>query len=217
MPALRESLLYRGGEVSLEDIRALPALPETRAEIEGVAKAFAPDQRVTLLGDEATEAKVRAVLPRRQSVVLFATHGLLGGEIGGLREPALVLTPPSERGSGENDGLLQASEIAAAGMIADFVILSACNSAAGRNETAPVYTGLANAFLGSGAQSMLLSHWRVRDDAAARLSVGTVEGAASGLGRAEALQQAQLAMLNDDTRAEYAHPALWAPFVLIEN
>ena len=216
-PALRESLLYRGGEVSLEDIRALPALPETRAEIERVAKAFAVDQRVTLLGDEATEAKVRTALPRKQGVILFATHGLLGGEIGGLREPALVLTPPSARDSGDNDGLFQASEIAAAGMIADFVILSACNSAAGRNETAPVYTGLANAFLGSGAQSMLLSHWRVRDDAAARLSVGTVEGAASGLGRAEALQQAQLAMLNDDSRAEYAHPALWAPFVLIEN
>ena len=92
----------------------------------------------------------------------------------------------------------------------------ACNSAAGRNMTAPAYTGLANAFLGSGTRSLMLSHWRVRDDAAAFLSAGTVRGASGGLGRAEALRRAQLTLIDSDL-PNAAHPSVWAPFVLVEN
>ena len=206
--------LYRSGNVSLDDIRALPALPATAGEVEQVARAIGSQGSVTLLGDAATEERVRAESGETRNVVLFATHGLLGGEIGGLREPALVLTPPAELSGNTNDGLLQASEIAALGMAADFVILSACNSAAGRNMTAPAYTGLANAFLGSGTRSLLLSHWRVRDDAAAFLSTRTVRGAADGTSRAQALRTAQLALMESDLPAA-GHPAVWAPFVLI--
>ena len=212
--AVDASALYRGSEISIDDIRALPALPATASEVEQVARAIGDAASVTLLGDAATEERVRAESAQMRNVVLFATHGLLGGEIGGLREPALVLTPPVEASGQSNDGLLQASEIAALGMAADFVILSACNSAAGRNMTAPAYTGLANAFLGSGTRSLLLSHWRVRDDAAAFLSTRTVRGAAEGVTRAQALRQAQLALMESDLPAA-GHPAVWAPFVLI--
>ena len=62
-------------------------------------------------------------------VVAFATHGLVAGELEGLAESALVLTPPTE-GSEAEDGLLTASEIAALEFDADWVILSACNTAA---------------------------------------------------------------------------------------
>jgi len=208
--------LYRGGQVSLDDIRALPALPATAGEITEVAEALGSARSVTLIGDAASEPRVRAEAAGGHGVVLFATHGLLGGEIGGLREPALVLTPPVSAAGSQDDGLLQASEIAALRIAADFVILSACNSAAGRNMTAPAYTGLANAFLGSGTRSLMLSHWRVRDDAAAYLSAETVRGANSGLGRAEALRRAQLALIDSDL-PNAAHPAVWAPFVLVEN
>lgn len=208
--------LYRGGQVSLDDIRALPALPATAGEVAEVAAALGSARSVTLLGDAASEPRVRAAAGGGHGVVLFATHGLLGGEIGGLREPALVLTPPVSAAGSQDDGLLQASEIAALGIEADFVILSACNSAAGRNMTAPAYTGLANAFLGSGTRSLMLSHWRVRDDAAAYLSATTVRGAGAGLDRAEALRRAQLALIDSDL-PDAAHPAVWAPFVLVEN
>ena len=208
--------LFRGGQVSLDDIRALPALPATAGEVAEVAEALGSSRSITLIGEAATEPRVRAESRGGQGVVLFATHGLLGGEIGGLREPALVLTPPASATGSHDDGLLQASEIAALGIEADFVILSACNSAAGRNMTAPAYTGLANAFLGSGTRSLMLSHWRVRDDAAAFLTAATVRGAGTGLGRAEALRRAQLALIDSDL-PDAAHPAVWAPFVLVEN
>ncbi len=207
--------LYRGVAVSLDDVRALPALPATEAEVTNVAAAFGEAERIILTGSEATEARVRSLGEGRRSVALFATHGLLAGEIGGLREPALVLTPPQQATGADDDGLLQASEIARLGLAADLVILSACNSAAGRNATAPAYTGLANAFLTSGTQSLMLSHWRVRDDAAARLTVDTLSAARSGTDLATALQQAQLTLMADTDVDGSAHPSIWAPFVLI--
>ncbi len=213
--AVAGASLYRGVSVSLDDVRALPALPATQSEVTNVAAAFDAKERTILTGAEATEARVRSLGEDRRSVALFATHGLLAGEIGGLREPALVLTPPQQATGAHDDGLLQASEIARLGLAADLVILSACNSAAGRNATAPAYTGLANAFLTSGTQSLMLSHWRVRDDAAARLTVDTLGAARGGTDLAIALQQAQLALMADTGVAGAAHPSVWAPFVLI--
>ncbi|NJM49976.1 MAG: CHAT domain-containing protein [Sphingomonadales bacterium] len=64
---------------------------------------------------------------------------------------------------------------------------------------------------------MLLSHWQLRDDIAARLSIDTVRLAQSGLSRAEALRQAQLQLIDSGDIADAANPKLWAPFILIEN
>ncbi len=210
--------LYRSAEVSVDDIRALPSLPATQNEIREVARAFAgKGQRITLTGDDATEARIRMIGADHFTTALFATHGVVDGQIGGLREPALVLTPPRSAEGSQNDGLLTASEIAELGLRADFVILSACNSAAGRNDTAPAYTGLANAFLGSGSSALMLSHWRVRDDAAAYLTVNTID-AAQRLTRPEALRETQLAILRGDSSlAGGDHPSVWAPFVIIED
>ncbi len=210
--------LLRGGAVVADSLRSLRPLPGSVAEIERVSALGGFSQRLTLTGDDATELRVRQTRADRYGVLLFATHGLMDGEIAGLDEPALVLTPPEGADTSDNDGLLRASEIGALGLRADFVILSACNSAAGRNETAPAYTGLANAFLGSGARELLLSHWRVRDDAAAYLSAGTVERMLAGSSHAQALRGAQLALIAGEANVpDSANPAVWAPFVLIEG
>ncbi len=213
-----EAALYRGSALSLDDIRALPALPDSEDEVHRVGKASQLAKRVILTGAQATESGLRQLADTDFGIILFATHGLMEGEIGGLREPALVLTPPAEATGPENDGLLSASEIADLGLAARLVILSACNSSAGRNGTAPAYTGLANAFLSSGSESLMLSHWRVRDDVATELTVGMLEEAGPGRSYAEALQAAQLSMI-DDTASDGAlsHPALWAPMVILGN
>jgi CHAT domain-containing protein len=63
---------------------------------------------------------------------------------------------------------------------------------------------------------MLLSHWPVRDDAAARLSVATVAAAQAGMARSEALRRAQLALIAAEDLPGAASPSIWAPFVIIE-
>lgn len=206
--------LYRDGSVDVKAVRELPPLPAAEQELARMRAALGGGEALLLTGEAATERAVKTADLSRYGVLAFATHGLLANELDGLNEPALVLTPPESANEGD-DGLLSAGEIAELDLAADLVILSACNTAAGATQAAPPYTGLAQAFLYAGAKSLLLSHWRVRDDAAARLSVATAEGSASGLNEAEALRRAKLALIADASVPGGAHPAIWAPFILI--
>ncbi|GAA0267654.1 hypothetical protein GCM10009127_04230 [Alteraurantiacibacter aestuarii] len=195
---------------------SLPPLPRARDELQALSAALGSAGSLVLSGNDATEERLHALELDRYGVIAFATHGLLGGEVPGLAEPALLLTPSGEQGTA-GDGLLTASEIAALHLNADWVILSACETAAGESASAPGYSGLARAFAQAGAHSLMLSHWRVRDDAAAYLSVETLRRAAAGEDRGDALRGAQLAMMADRAMPDAAHPAIWAPFVIVEN
>ncbi len=207
--------LFRSGRPDAASIAALPDLPGAARELREMADALQSRDSVLLIGSDAAEEKVKHTDLSNIDILVFATHGLVAGEVTGLWEPALLLGS-DDPGAGE-DGLLGASEIARMRLPADWVILSACNTAAGLDGDGPTYSGLATAFAQAGARAILLSHWRVRDDAAARLSVGTVRAAQAGTSRAEALRQAQLALLNSSDLPGAANPAVWAPFVLIEN
>jgi len=160
---------------------------------------------------------VKALDLSSTSVIAFATHGLLSGELSGLAEPALVLTPP-DAASLDDDGLLTASEIAELRLSTDWVILSACNTAGtdGRPD-AEGLSGLARAFLYAGARSILVSHWPVRDDAAARLTTGTLSriGEDATIGRSQALRRAMLSLMEDERDQSLAHPSAWAPFIIV--
>lgn len=212
-PALAS--LFRSGRPALDLISDLPALPNARGELEQISAALAGSRGTLLIGGDAAEENLKARDLSRADLIVFATHGLVAGEVRGLWEPALLVGTGSTDGS--EDGLLGASEIARLRLDADWVILSACNTAGGDGAGAPLYSGLATAFAQAGARSLMLSHWRVRDDAAARLSAGTVERAARGGDRAEALRRAQLDLIDDASVPGGAHPAIWAPFVIIQN
>ena len=128
-----------------------------------------------------------------------------------------MLTPP-DAASIEDDGLLTASEIANLRLSADWVILSACNTAGGDGRPdAEGLSGLARAFLYAGARSILVSHWPVRDDAAARLTTQTLELVKDDptIARSEALRRAMLSLMADERDPSLAHPSAWAPFVVV--
>lgn len=212
-PRIALASLFRSGVPQGETIAALPPLPNAAAELSAIGAAL-PGKDAILVGPDSAEERLKKTDMSHVDVLVFATHGLVSGEMKDLWEPALLVgTAP---GSGE-DGLLGASEIAGLRLKADWVILSACNTAAGDSPGAPPYSGLATAFAQAGARGLMLSHWRVRDDAAARLTAATVQGTAQGLTRAEALRRAELALIADPTVPDAAHPAIWAPFVVIEN
>jgi CHAT domain-containing protein len=127
----------------------------------------------------------------------------------------LILTPP-DNASEEDDGYLSASEIAALKLDADWVILSACNTAAGQATSAEALSGLARAFIYAQARALLVSHWEVYSAATVKLITAAVRALTSNpkLGRAEAIRSAMLALI-DKGKPEEAHPAYWAPFVVI--
>jgi CHAT domain-containing protein len=153
----------------------------------------------------------------RYRVLSFATHGLMAGEYADVGEPALVLTPPA-KASADDDGLLTASEIARLRLDADWVLLSACNTAAPDGTPgAEGLSGLARAFFYAGSRSLLVSHWAVASDAAVKLTTGIFAAAARdpGIGRAEAHRRAMLALMADRAQPYNAHPMIWAPFVVV--
>ena len=129
-------------------MRRLTALPETGPELFALARALGGSRADDIwVRDRATETGLKNdpnLSDRR--VIAFATHGLIADEIPTLAEPALVLTPPGEA-TAEDDGLLTASEIARdLRLDADWVILSACNTAAPDGVGAESLSGLARAF-----------------------------------------------------------------------
>ncbi len=204
-----------GATIDTAALRELPALPRAEDELRHMARMLGSTGTL-LVGATATEANVKATALDHFGIIAIATHGLGGNDFAGLSEPALVLTTPTHP-RGDDDGLLTASEIAALKIDADWVILSACNTAGGNGVGSPAYSGLASAFLAAGARALLVSHWPVRDDAAAALTVATLRGYQAGLSRDEALRRAMRALMHDRTIRGAAHPAVWAPFVLIDQ
>lgn len=204
--------LFRNGGASASAIGDLPFLPEAARELRGIAMALRARDPLFLIGESASERAFKQTDLSNRSIIAFATHGLIAGEIEGLWEPSLLL---GDAGDGGEDGLLGASEIARLNLPADWVILSACNSASGSSQIAPPFSGLATAFSQAGVRALLVTHWPLRDDAAARLSVDTVSAAADGASRGEALRRAQLALIESDL-ADASHPAIWAPLALVE-
>ena len=165
---------FRGALADVEAVRDLPPLPQTGPELRRLAAALGAGDDDVFLGARATETLIKQTDLAQIDILAFATHGLLSGDLPGLAEPALVFTPPDAATSGD-DGLLTASEVADLRLSAEWIILSACNTAGGDGRPdADGLSGLARAFIYAGARAILVSHWPVRDDAAARLTTGTI-------------------------------------------
>ncbi len=212
--AVAVAALFDGPTARGTAIAALPPLPGTRRELLGLARRLGAGEEALFLGPAATEAAVKQAALTGLGVVAFATHGLVAGDIDGLAEPALAFTPPRAP-SAEDDGLLTASEAAQLRLDADWVILSACNTAAGDGTPgAEGLSGLASAFLYAGARGMLVSHWPVGDISAERLTQLAVARFAE---RPEEGQARALAAAMAELRADpaFAHPSAWAPFVVV--
>ena len=204
-----------GPVVDVAQLRALPGLPETANELKDIARTLNAEEGAVYLQEEATERQVKGTKLHDRKVIAFATHAAVSGQLG-QGEPGLVLTPPKV-GSELDDGYLKASEVARLHLDADWVVLSACNTAAGDVPDAAGLSGLAKAFLYAGARAALVSHWPIDSAAATALTTTTFARWNDGKGRsrAEALRLAQEDLFSSKEHPEWAHPFYWAPFSLV--
>jgi CHAT domain-containing protein len=216
---------FRGKDANIAAVRRLSPLPETVAELCAVAANLGADENSIMFGAAATEASLKRLSQEREleniRIVHFATHALVAGEISNLVEPSLVLTPPDSDDADGNqangdDGLLTALEISELKLDADWVILSACNTASGDAQGAEALSGFARAFFYAGARGLLVSHWAVDSTSAVKLTTGVFKHLAGDptIGRAEALRRAMLDVI-DNGDPDEAHPTYWAPFVVV--
>lgn len=199
-----------------EALRRLARLPGSLAELRALQRQYGDRARVLVEG-EATETAVKSSEAIRHArYVVFATHGLLAGQAGIYGEPGLVFTPPAaNRRSALDDGFLSASEVAQMRFDAQFVVLSACNTAsAGGQSGGEGLSGLARSFFFAGARSVLVSHWEVSDQATYRLMTAAF-GALDRpdvRGRGEAVQRAMQEVRRDP---RFVAPRYWGAFTLV--
>ncbi|HET9354105.1 MAG TPA: CHAT domain-containing protein [Sphingomicrobium sp.] len=154
-------------------------------------------------------------------VLHFATHGLVTAPRPDCPPRPALVTSFAPDGS---DGLLSFREVFDLKLDADVVILSACDTAgtatAAVSREAGIATGgnyaldgLVRAFVGAGARSVVASHWPVPDDYdATKRLVGGIVGAKPGQSLADALEQAQLKLMDDP---KTSHPFYWAAFIIL--
>jgi len=201
-------------------------LPDTAEEIKSLASAMDADlTRDVFLGARANEQTVKTLDLAGYRVVAFATHGLVPGDLDGLTQPALALSAPEVAGV-DGDGLLTMDEILALRLDADWVVLSACNTASGEKAGADVLSGLGRAFFYAGARALLVSNWPIETNSARVLTTELFarQRGRSNVSPAEALQQAMNWLIDESEFVDaasgkvifsYAHPIFWAPFTLI--
>ena len=191
----------------------MPALPDTRTELLALASALGANPKADLLmGAQATRRAVLDANLLDRRVVAFATHGLMPGELPGISKPSLAM---AATGDTRESPLLELDDVLGLRLNAQWVLLSACNTAAGEQGGAAM-SGLVRGFFFAGARSVLATHWAVESESATALTSATFSAQGKGtLSRGESLRQAQLAMLDGKLgNGRWSHPFYWAPYAL---
>jgi CHAT domain-containing protein len=185
---------------------SLSPLPFTQVEVSQIARLFPASRREVLLGDSATLGRTQKLLEGSQHrYVHFATHGVVDEnhpELSGL-----VLTP-----EGNDDGFLPLLQIYRMRLAARLVVLSACQTAVGKQVAGEGLLGMARGFLHAGARGVVASLWSVPDESTSVLMSALYAHLARGLGHAAALQAAQVQLA---TGSRFSHPRHWAAFEVI--
>lgn len=188
--------------------RRFPRLLSSRDEAQAVLALAPPGDRLAALGFAARRELALGGTLARFRIVHFATHGVVD-----LDHPELTgiaLSMVDERGKPQ-EGFLHAYEIYRLHLPADLVVLSACETALGREVRGEGVMGLTRAFFHAGAQRVLVSLWPVEDQATTELMRKFYVGLSKGLSAAEALRQAQDALRH---RPDRQAPHYWSGFVL---
>jgi CHAT domain-containing protein len=199
------------------DYAQLTPLPDTRDEINAIATALgANPQTDVFLGPDASRLKVKQTDLSRRRIVAFATHGLIPGDLPDLDQPALALSVTAD---GKESPLLTLEDVLGLKLDADWVVLSACNTAAGDGQGAEAVSGLGRGFFYAGTRALLVTHWPVETVSARLLTTGIFERYAKepATSRAQAVNASMLALIDSPGTAQfaYAHPLFWAPYALI--
>jgi CHAT domain-containing protein/Tfp pilus assembly protein PilF len=184
---------------------ALPRLEYSLKEANAIA-AVAPRGSIKAVGFKANRALLTSPLLKQFGYIHFATHGLLNEtnpELSGI-----VLSMVNERGEPE-DGYLSLHDIYNLDLPTRLIVLSACETGIGLPVRGEGLIGLTRGFLNAGAQSVVVSLWRVEDEASAELMKSFYTHMfKKQMSPVAALRQAKL-----DMKDQY-HPYQWAGFIL---
>ncbi|HKQ75079.1 MAG TPA: CHAT domain-containing tetratricopeptide repeat protein [Blastocatellia bacterium] len=187
----------------------LARLPFTRQEAEAILTLARDGKSLKALDFNASLDTATSPELSEYRIVHFATHGFINS-----RRPQLsgiVLSLVNEQGRPQ-DGFLRAHDIYNLRLGADLVVLSACQTALGKQVNGEGLVGLVRGFMYAGAPRVAASLWNVKDDATAELMKRFYEKMLKeGMTPAAALRAAQVSMWKDK---RWEAPYFWAGFIL---
>jgi CHAT domain-containing protein len=187
----------------------LPRLAHASEEADAISTAAPWGTTLVAKGFDASRETVMSSEVSRAQIVHFATHGFLDTEHPELS--ALVLTM-TDRNGAKTDGLMPLPDIYTLDLSAELIVLSACQTALGKDIQGEGLVGLTHSFMSAGAKSVVASLWKVDDRATAALMADFYEGMLQkGMTPAAALRSAKLKMMS---RKQWSAPYYWAGFVL---
>lgn len=217
-----------GGEANVLATRSftmsnISDLPGTQQEIEGIDEVLLKEDQIQVakyLGDQATENNFKSQLDA--AMIHIATHGfffdkeMMKGEVymdpmlySGLLLAGVSNTDTKEK-TGE-DGILTAYEIMNLGFSnLDMVVLSACETGTGEISSGEGVYGLQRAFLVAGANSLIMSMWKVDDQATKDLMTEFYKELFNKGDKREAFMNAQKKI-----KKKYKSPIYWGAFVMV--
>jgi len=180
-----------------------------RREADAILKETPPGQGMEAVDFQASRTTATSPELAGYRIVHFATHGLLNSEHPELS--GLVLSLVNQQGKAQN-GFLQLEDIYNLSLPVDMVVLSACETALGKEIRGEGLVGLTRGFMYAGATRVVASLWKVDDAATAELMGRFYKGVLKdGLQPAAALQRAQVEMRK---QKRWTAPYYWAGFVM---
>jgi CHAT domain-containing protein len=187
----------------------LSRLPFTRDEAKAILSVASPGSTMTATDFKAS--RLTAIDPQlsQYRIVHFATHALLNAQRPELS--GVVFSLVDEKGLPQ-DGFVRLNEIYNLNLPADLVVLSACQTALGKDVNGEGLVGLTRGFMYSGAPRVMASLWNINDSVTADMMKRFYrEMLTKGASPAAALRESQLQMLRQKQRAT---PYYWSAFVL---
>lgn len=182
-----------------------PQLAGTRQESTAIGKLFS--NRTGLLGADANKVKLGRLEPelKQFQVIHFATHGYVTD-----KASSLVLSTASE----PRQAMLRDQDILSWSLASDLVLLSACNTGLGRQQSGDGVVGLPYAFFMAGNLNTLMSLWSVDDAGTAAFIPAFMQRVQAGEDHFQALANVKRAFARGDYGSAFANPRIWSAFVL---
>jgi CHAT domain-containing protein len=143
----------------------LARLPFSGLEAQAIGK-FAPAQTVLALGADASRQNFLSGNFNQYRILHFATHGFLNQQNPELS--GLVLSLYDHEGKAQN-GFLRVIDLYSLHLDSDLVVLSACQTALGKEIDGEGMVGMTRGFMYAGASGVVSSLWKVEDAATAEL------------------------------------------------
>lgn len=181
-------------------------LPGAAEEVKSISQLMKGD---AWLSHEATETNFK-LNAAQYDILHLAMHSLLNNE-----HPQYSELLFNHENDSQNDGYLTVAEIYNLRLNASMVVLSACSSGFGKVQQGEGPISISRAFSYAGCPTVLMSLWKIPDEATRQIMTAFYEELRKGTAKDEALRLAQMKFLNETTDPLYQHPYFWASMVVM--